>query len=402
MNGAELNETPRLAARTGLLKPSPTLSITAKANALKAEGHDVIAFAAGEPDFNTPDSICEAAIAAINAGFTKYTPSSGIKELKEAVAAKLARENGVHVTPDQVVMSCGGKHSLFNTMQVLIDPGDEVILIAPYWMTYADQVRLAGGTPVVIHTSYESGFVPTLDQLRGAITKNTKAIVVNSPSNPTGALLPRETIKNIAALALRHNFWVISDEIYDRLVYGGATHTSFGSLGKEIAERTITIGGCAKTYSMTGWRIGFAAAPLPIAKMMSNLQDQVTSNPTSFAQKGAVVAFGLSADAIEPMRAEFEARRALILGLLRDIPGVNVAEPQGAFYVFPDFSMHLHGEIDSDQALATYLLESARVATVPGSVFEGPGHLRLSYAASRDSIQRGVARIAEALGARTA
>jgi aspartate aminotransferase len=361
---------------------------------MKAEGIDVVSFAAGEPDFNTPEPICEAAIHALRSGFTKYTPSSGTKDLKEAIAQKLDRENRVKVSPDQIVVSCGAKHSVYNTMQVLLDPGDEVILIAPYWMTYAEQVTLAGGKPVVVHASAESGFVPTYDQLREAVSPKTKAIILNSPSNPTGAVLPRSTMKEIAQLALRHGFWIVADEIYERLVYG-AEHVSLASLSGEVAERTVTIGGCSKSYSMTGWRIGFAAAPLPVAKAMSNFQDQVTSNPTSFAQKGATAAFMLDSASVEAMRTEFEARRDLLLGLLADIPHVKTPKPLGAFYAFPDFSAYLKGQTDPE--LAAYLLEEAQVATVPGSVFEGPGHLRLSYAASRADIEKGVARIAEAL-----
>jgi aspartate aminotransferase len=368
---------------------------------MKAEGIDVVSFAAGEPDFNTPEPICEAAISALRAGFTKYTPSAGIKDLKEAIVAKLQRENNVRVTPEQVVVSCGAKHSIYNSMQVLLDPGDEVILIAPYWMTYAEQVRLAGGQPVVVHTSADADFVPTYDQLREAVSPRTKAIILNTPSNPSGAVLPRETLKEIAMLALRHGFWIVADEIYERLVYG-AEHQSVAALGSDIAEQTITVGGVSKTYSMTGWRIGFAAAPLPVAKAMSNFQDQVTSNPTSFAQKGAVAAFNMDASSVEAMRAEFEARRDLIAGLLREIPRVKVPVPKGAFYIMPDFSAYLGGKYPTDLDLATYLLEEAKVATVPGSVFEGPGHLRLSYAASRADIQRGVARIAEALAKLTA
>ncbi|AIE85518.1 pyridoxal phosphate-dependent aminotransferase [Fimbriimonas ginsengisoli] len=391
-----------LSSRAGLLKPSPTLGITAKANAMKAEGIDVIGFGAGEPDFPTPEPIVRAAIDALEKGFTKYTPSAGIKELREAIAAKLLRENGLSYTPDQIVTSCGAKHSVYNTMQVLLDAGDEVILIAPYWMTYADQIRLAGGVPVVIHTTGDANFVPTYDQLKAAVTPRTKAIVVNSPSNPSGAVLPRQTLKEIATLALRHGLWIVADEIYERLVYGGATAPSIGSLGNDVFEQTITINGCSKTYSMTGWRIGYAAAPLPVAKAMSNLQDQVTSGPTTFAQKGAIEAYNLPNEAVEGMRAEFESRRDLIVGLLRQIPGIKVPEPQGAFYVFPDVSAYLGNDLATDDDLASYLLTEAKVAVVPGSVFEGNGHIRLSYATSRKDIERGVARIAEALGRRTA
>ena len=328
---------------------------------------------------------------------TKYTPSSGTVELKKAVVAKFERDNGLSYSPDQIVASCGAKHSLYNAMQVLVNPGDEVILIAPYWMTYAEQVRLAGGVPVVIHTSGEQGFVPSLDQLKEAVSSKTRAIIINSPSNPTGAVLPRETLKEIASSALRHGFWIVSDEIYEHLIYG-EKHVSIASLGKDVFDQTITVNGCSKTYAMTGWRIGFAAAPLPVAKAMSNFQDQVTSNPTSFAQKGAIAALQMDAESVEAMRAEFHARRDMISGLLLQIPGVTMKAPLGAFYAFPD--MGAYGE--DDVALAGYLLEEARVAMVPGSVFEGKGHLRMSYAASRADIERGVARIAEALSKRSA
>lgn len=389
-----------LSTRVDLLKPSPTLAITAKAASMKAEGIDVISFGAGEPDFNTPAPVCEAAIDAIHHGFTKYTPSSGTKDLKEAICEKLERENHLKYTPDQIIVSCGAKQSVYNSMQVLLSPGDEVILIAPYWMTYADQIRLAGGTPVVIHTTVENDFIPTYDQLREAVTSKTKAILINSPSNPTGAVLPRQTLKEIAALAIRHSLWVVADEIYERLVYG-AVAESIGTLGQDIFDQTITIGGCSKTYAMTGWRIGFAAAPARVAKAMSNLQDQVTSNPTSFAQVGAATAFRLPGTVVEEMRTEFMARRDLIVGLLQAIPGVKMNVPQGAFYAFPDFSEALKSKgFESDIDFAAWLLESAHVAVVPGSVFEGVGHIRLSYATSRKNIEAGVARIAEALATR--
>lgn len=379
-----------------MLKPSPTLSIAARANAMKAEGIDIISLSAGEPDFETPEPIRQAAIDALNAGFTKYTPTSGSKDLKEAIVQKLRRENSVTAQVDQVIVSAGAKQSIYNAMMVLLDPGDEVLLIAPYWMTYAEQVRLAGGTPVIVHTEAKDGFVPSYDQLREKVTARTKAIVVNSPCNPTGAVFSRETIKAIAQLALRNGLWVVSDEIYDRLVYGEPA-VSIASLGKDIADQTLTVGGCSKSYAMTGWRIGFAAGPKPIIEAMSCLQDQVTSNPNSFAQKGAVRAFQMLPDDIEPMRAEFEARRDLVVDLLRKIPDVEVAVPQGAFYALPDVTAYLQGSIKDDLALSEHLLESAKVATVPGSVFEADGHIRVSYAASRENIQRGIERIGNAL-----
>ncbi|MBI1332599.1 MAG: aminotransferase class I/II-fold pyridoxal phosphate-dependent enzyme [Armatimonadetes bacterium] len=385
-----------LSQRTNILKPSPTLAITAKANALRAEGVDVISFGAGEPDFNTPKPICDAAKEALDSGFTKYTPSAGIKELREAICGKLSRENGLDYAPEQIIVSCGAKHSIYNAMQVLVDPGDEVILIAPYWMTYADQVQLAGGVPKVVYTSAESGFVPSIDQIKEAVSDRTKAILLNSPSNPTGGLLSDDILRGIAELAQKHDFWVIADEIYERLIYG-ETFRSFGTYGTQ--DRTITVGGCSKSYAMTGWRIGFAASPLPVAKAMSNFQDQVTSNPTSFAQRGAVVAFNLPAESVEEMRAEFEIRRNLIVGLLSEIPGVKIQPPKGAFYAFPDISACLlPGETDIQ--LAEYLLEKAHVAVVPGTVFEGAGHIRLSYATSRKNIEEGVRRIKDALSHR--
>lgn len=392
----EALKTLALSQRTNILKPSPTLAITAKANAMRADGIDVISFGAGEPDFNTPKPICDAAKEAIDSGFTKYTPSAGIKELKEAICGKLSRENALTYAPEQVVVSCGAKHSIFNAIQVLVDPGDEVILIAPYWMTYADQIQLAGGIPKVVYTSAENGFVPELDQIKEAISDRTKAILINSPSNPTGGVLSDEILAGIAELSQKHGFWVIADEIYERLVYG-VTPRSFATYGTE--DRTVTVGGCSKSYAMTGWRIGFAACPLPVAKAMSNFQDQVTSNPTSFAQRGAVVAFNLPSENVEAMRVEFEARRDLIVGLLAAIPGVKIQPPKGAFYAFPDVSACLRtGETDID--LAQYLLDEAHVAVVPGSVFEGKGHIRLSYATSRKNIEEGVRRIQDALSRR--
>ena len=363
---------------------------------MRAEGVDVISFGAGEPDFNTPKPICDAAKEAIDSGFTKYTPSAGIIELKKAICGKLSRENGLEYAPEQIVISCGAKHSIYNAMQVLVDPGDEVILIAPYWMTYADQILLAGGIPKIVYASAEKGFVPDLDQIKAAVTEKTKAILVNSPSNPSGGVLSDELLQGIADLAKKHDFWVIADEIYERLVYG-VTPKSFATYGTQ--DRTITVGGCSKSYAMTGWRIGFAACPLPVAKAMSNFQDQVTSNPTSFAQRGAVVAFNLPAESVEEMRVEFEARRDLIVGLLSEIPGVKIQAPLGAFYAFPDISACLKpGETDIE--LAKFLLDEAHVAVVPGSVFEGKGHIRLSYATSRKNIEEGVRRIKETLSRR--
>ena len=323
---------------------------------MRGEGIDVISFAAGEPDFRTPDPVSEAAIQALNEGFTRYTPSAGILPLREAIAAKLQRENGVTVSPGDVIVSCGAKHSIYNSLQVLVEAGDEVILLAPYWMTYADQVRLAGAVPVVVRTSAATGFTPALEDIQAAITPRTRAIIVNSPSNPTGAMYDRQLLTGIVDLAQRNELWIISDEIYERLTYE-SPHHSIASLGAQAQERTITVGGCSKSYAMTGWRIGFAAAPTPVAKAMSNFQDQVTSNPTSFAQRGAVVAFGLPKEVVDAMRDEFHARRDLIVGLVNEVPGLSLKPPAGAFYAFVDASAYMGGD---DAKLAEHLLDTGR------------------------------------------
>jgi aspartate aminotransferase len=385
-----------LASRTALLQPSPTLSINAKAAAMKAEGKPVISLAAGEPDFNTPDSICNAAVEAIHKGLTKYTATSGIKELKEAICEKLGKENSIQATPEQIVVSNGAKQSLFNAMMILVDPGDEVIVFAPYWMTYFEQIKIAGGQPVVVETDRSSGFVPNIDQIKEKISSRTKAIVINSPNNPTGAVWPRATLKEIASLALKHNLWIISDEIYEKLIYDGQHH-SIAGLGKEIAERTITINGCSKSFAMTGWRIGFSSAPKFISQKISNLQDSVTSCANSFAQVGAVAAYRLPEEVINKMKHEFQERRDLIIQELSKIPELELKTPQGAFYVLPYVGSYLKGKFTSDMQLTEHILEQAQVAVVPGSIFGANGHLRLSYATSKQNIKEAVDRIAKLL-----
>lgn len=370
--------------------------MSAKANALKAQGVNVIAFAAGEPDFNTPEPVCQAAIDAIHAGKTKYAPSRGVPQFRDAIVAKTQRENGFTCNPSQIVVSCGAKHSLYNAFQVLLDEGDEVILIAPYWATYNDQVTLAGGVPKVVLTTAAQGFIPEIDQIKEAITPKTKAIVINSPSNPTGAAYDAHLTKKIADLALESNLWIIADEIYEHLVYNH-THTSIASLGKDYFDSTVTVMGCSKSYSMTGWRVGFTIAPEAVTTAMANLQDQVTSNATTFAQFGAIAALNLDPTVVEGMRQKFEARRALGLRLLNQVPGLKGAPPQGAFYFFVNVEECLGGRISSDLDLADYLLDEAHVATVPGSAFDAPGHLRLSYACSEADIEEGIHRIQNAL-----
>lgn len=361
-----------------------------------AAGVDVISLAAGEPDFDTPAPIVEAAIDALHSGFTKYTATSGIPELKEAIVAKFRRDSGLSLDTSNIVVSCGAKQCLFNALQATVGPGDEVIVFSPFWPTYGDQVALTGAQAVVVPTRGEDAFVPDPDAIRAAITPRTRAILLNSPCNPTGAVMPRSVLKEIAALALRNDLWLISDEIYEKLVYEGKG-LSIASLGQDVADRTVTINGCSKSFAMTGWRIGYCAAPKALASAMSNIQDQVTSNPTSFAQKGAVAALQMPEDVVDAMREEFRVRRDLVVGLLGAIDGVKIRTPAGAFYAFADVSVHLGDRFKDDAALALSLLEDAHVATVPGSAFSAPGHLRLSYAASRESLQEGVARIAKTL-----
>lgn len=364
---------------------------------MKAEGIDVISFSVGEPDFNTPLEIRQAAVEALDKGFTKYTPSSGLPDLKAAICAKLIEENKVQATPANIVVSCGAKHSVFNALWTTVSPGDEVILFAPYWMTYLDQVNLCGGVAKVVKSTSAEGFVPSIDAIAAAITPKTKVILLNSPSNPTGAVFPPELITQIAELAVKHNLWLISDEIYERLIYGDAVHLSPASIDSSVSERTITINGCSKTFAMTGWRLGYLSAPVEIVKAISNFQDQVTSNPTSFVQKGAIAALKMAPTEVEKMRAEFDIRRKLAFSLLKEIPKLKVVEPLGAFYFYVDASEYLGGKVENDVALCDLLLNEGHVALVPGSVFEGPGCVRMSYAASQADIQRGVARIAEVL-----
>lgn len=383
-----------LARRIETLKPSPTLAITARAGAMRSQGLDVVSFAAGEPDFKTPDEICDVAIEAIRSGFTKYTAGRGIEPLREVIAEKLRNENGIKVDAGQVIICCGAKHALFNALMSIVNPGDEVIIIAPYWMTYSEQVTVAGGVPVLVHTRPEDDFVPSYDAIAAKITERTRVIMVCSPNNPTGAVWPRETFKEIGMLAIRHNLWILSDEVYEKLIYEGE-HCSPAGLSAELADRTITIGSCSKTYAMTGWRIGFMAGPKTAIDAMAAFQDTI-SHPTSFAQKAAVAAYKMDASTMDAMREEFKARRDLMFDLVSAIPGVSVRRPKGAFYIFADFGPHAE-RMGGDQALAEFLLNEAHVAVIPGGVFGAPGYLRFSYAASREDIQRGIARVHEAL-----
>jgi aspartate aminotransferase len=393
-----------ISQRAQRTSPSPTLAITAKARKMREEGIDVLSFGAGEPDFDTPEFIKEAAVTALREGFTKYTPTAGIEPLRKAICDKLWRDNGLKYEPNQIIVTCGGKHALYNTFQVICDPGDEVIIPAPYWVSYPEMVKLADGVPVFVYADETTGFVPTIDAIREKISARTRAIVVNSPCNPTGAVFPRQTLKEIAALALRHDLYIVSDEIYEKMVYDGHEHVSIASLGEEVKKRTILVNGMSKAYSMTGWRIGYAAAERELIAAMTRIQDQSTSNPTSIAQKAALAALQAPEDTVKRMVAAFAERRRAIVDGLNRIPGFRCAEPGGAFYAFPNVSA-LYGKrwgdrvINNSDAFAEYLLEVARVAVVPGSGFGADENIRLSYACSLDTIRNGLARIADAVQA---
>lgn len=392
-----------LSERARNCAPSPTLAITAKANQMKADGLDVIAFGAGEPDFDTPDFIKQAAKDALDKGYTKYTPSAGIPALKKAICEKLERDNGLTYGPANVIVSCGGKHALYNVFQALCGPGDEAVIPSPYWVSYPEQAKLAGATPVIIETTDATGFVPSVEQIRAAITPRTKVFVLNSPSNPTGAMWPRATVEALAALAVEHGFFVISDEIYEKIMYDGNTPLSIGSLGADVKKQTITVNGMSKAYSMTGWRIGYAAADnMEIISAMGRIQDSVTSNPTSIAQYAAVAALTGPQDFMTEWVAEFDKRRRVIVAGLNAMPGVTCVNPQGAFYAFPNLSGLLGKHTPEGKALqsgddvADYLLQSVQVAVVPGGGFGAPNYVRLSYATSMDAIKSGLQRIGDA------
>lgn len=394
----------RIASRLVEIKPSITLAVTARAARLRAEGVDVIGFGAGEPDFDTPTHIKDAAKRALDAGATKYTEVAGTIALRKAICKEIERSHGLHFVPEQVQVSCGAKHSLYNTFHALLDPGDEVIIPAPYWVSYPDIVKLAGGRPVIVETSAENGFALQPADLRRAITDRTRAFVLNSPSNPTGAAYSRDQLLALAAVLEEHeNVIVVSDDIYRKLVYGGFACHEIASLSPALAPRTVVVDGMSKTYSMTGWRIGFALGPKPLIAAMNTLQGQSTSNATSIAQVAAQAALEGPQECVEDMRQKFDERRQRIVADLRAIPGVSCFDPQGAFYAFPDISAyvgkrtHAGGVVDDDVALCDYLLDVGRVAVVPGSGFGAPGFVRMSYATSMDNIVRGVARMAEAL-----
>lgn len=393
-----------LSNRAKNTSPSATLAMAAIAKQMKAEGIDVVDFGLGEPDFETPDHIKEAAITAIREGFTRYTAAAGIDELKQAIITKLKRDNGLSYGPAEVIVSCGSKHSLFNIAEALFESGDEIIVPAPYWVTYTEQIRLVDARPVIVPTREEDRFHLTREALEAAITPKTKAILLNSPCNPTGAMIPLEQLRAIAALAVERDLLVISDEAYESLTYDGHTHMSIASLDEQVKRRTIVVNTVSKAYAMTGWRIGYAAGPAEIVKAMSTIQSQVTSNPTSIAQKAAVAALLGPHDDLRAMVVEFDRRRKYLLSRLNAIPGITCTNPEGAFYLFPNVSTFYGAEADgrsirNSTEMAAYLLQTARVVSVPGSEFGSDAHLRLSYATGMDSISKGAERIERALGA---
>lgn len=382
------------------LHPSPTLALIAKVQALRARGEDIVSFAAGEPDFETPEPVKEAAVKAIRDGFTKYTPSAGIPELREAVARKLLQENALSVQADHVVVSCGAKHALYNALLAVCSAGDEVIILTPAWPTYREQIILVGAKPVFVPTHAKDNYLPDVDLLRSALTPQTRAIIINTPTNPTGAVYPKDCLMQIADLAVSKNLVVISDEIYEKLVYDGREHVSIASLGKEIAQRTITIGGVSKSFAMTGWRIGWAVAKKEWATLMSTIQDQVTSNPSSISQKAALAALELPAEICIKYKREFSERRKLMLDLLSAIKDLHFSVPAGAFYFFVEVSPFLKGSL-SDTELCSLLVEKNKVACVPGSAFHAEGYLRLTYALGKEQIQTGIQRLSEGLQSTT-
>ena len=382
--------------------PSSTLALTAKINAMVADGLDVVKFGAGEPDFDTPDHIKSAAVEALNQGFTKYTPVAGITELREAIVDKFERDNGLSYEANQVIVSCGAKHTIYNILQAICNPGDEIIFAAPYWVSYTEMVKLADATPIVINTTPDQNFALTPDQIKSAVTEKTKAIIICSPSNPTGTTYSTESLQMIAELAVEHQFYLISDEIYEALLYDGAKHRSLASFGDAVKSLTFVVNGVSKAYSMTGWRIGYTAGPEDAIKAMSKIQSHSTSNPTSIAQKAALAAITGSQEPVVEMVKAFQKRRDLICQRLDDIDGVEYVRPQGAFYIFPDFSPHygrtINGHsINSSQELATYFLDEAKVGAVPGDGFGADNHMRFSFATSEIEINRGLDRIQKAL-----
>ena len=391
----------RISRRVAAIAESATLAIDAKAKALKAAGEDVIGFGAGEPDFPTPHHIVEAAVAACHQPrYHHYTPGAGLPELRAAIAAKTARDSGLRVEPSQVLVTNGGKHALYQSFTTLLDPGDEVLLPSPYWVTYPEAISLTGAEPVVVEAGQSSGFRVSVEQLEAAATDRTKLLVFVSPSNPTGAVYPREEVEAIGRWAAGRGLWVLTDEIYEHLVYGDARFTSMPAAVPELADRCVVVNGVAKTYAMTGWRVGWLIGPPDVVKAAINLQSHATSNVANVSQAAALAAVSGDLHDVREMGAAFDRRRRKMLELLRAIPGVSCVEPEGAFYAFPSFAGVLGRELRgrrpaTSMELADLILEEAKVAIVPGEAFGAPGYARLSYALGDDDLVEGVTRIAK-------
>ncbi|NLZ92776.1 MAG: pyridoxal phosphate-dependent aminotransferase [Firmicutes bacterium] len=387
-----------LAKKVQSITPSPTFVINAKAKEMKNKGINIIDFGVGEPDFDTPSHIKEAAIQAIKEGFTRYTPVAGYPELQEAICYKLKKDNQLFYQPQEIVVSNGAKHSLSNAFAALLNPGDEVIIPAPYWVSYPEIVKINGGVPVILPASVKHNFKITADAIAAALTARTKAIIVNSPNNPTGQIYTRSELEEIADLAVNHNLYIISDEIYEKLIYGEQQHISIASLGEEIQARTIVINGVSKTYAMTGWRIGYTASPAHIAKLMSSLQSHATSNANSIAQRAALAAILGSQDCVEQMKAAFAKRRDYMVQKIKAIPKLTCIEPDGTFYLFVDvsnlFGHNYQGQVITDSlSFATLLLEKAQVALIPGTAFGAPDYVRFSYTLDLEQAQEGIERL---------
>ncbi len=392
----------KLASRTSRITPSPTLQLSATVKALKAQGQEVFDFTAGEPSFDSPDVAKEAAYEALQAGFTKYTAVNGIDELKDAIIDKFQNDQGLQYSRSNILVSCGAKHTLFNLALALFEAGDEVIIPVPYWVSYPEQILVADAKPVFLPTNEAEGYSIDLNALEQTITERTKAIILNSPCNPTGSMYAKDTLLGVANLALKHDLLVVSDEIYEKMIYDGHTHWSIASLGENIRERVLLVNGVSKTYSMTGWRIGYAAGPEWLITAMGNLQSQSTSNPTSIAQKGAVGALRFGQPFIQHMQKELDTRRQAIVHGLNSLPGIHCPTPAGAFYAFPNVAQ-LFGKTFKNTSLSTpmdvaqFFLKEANVACVPGEPFGSTTNLRFSYTGTLETIEQGLARIKQAL-----
>ncbi|KDR95776.1 aspartate aminotransferase [Peptoclostridium litorale DSM 5388] len=392
-----------LSTKNMSIAPSVTLAITAKAKKMKGDGEDVISFGAGEPDFKTPENIRRAAIKVIEEGSIGYTAASGLLELKESICEKLKKDNGLSYEPESIVVSCGAKHSLSNALQAICNPGDEVIVPLPYWVSYPELVKMADANPVFVEACEENGFKYSVDDLKAAINENTKALILNSPSNPTGAVYTNDELEEIAKIAVENNIYVISDEIYEKLIYEGK-HISIASLGERIKELTIVVNGVSKCYAMTGWRIGYTAANREITRVMENIQSHATSNPNTIAQYASIEALNGDQSILKDMKKAFDERRNFMADRINSIDGVSCTKPAGAFYVMMNIKEILGREIggvkiENSMDFANYLLDSAKVAVVPGIGFGSEGYVRLSYATSLDNIMEGLERIEKAMDA---